>query len=241
MILIGSVLLHWRVVLGWTSLDLERLCSLHLLLKNAVLSLLCILDLLLDVDLQILFRKSHFFFCGLSCDLNFLRVRLGLLDGIVWKLLLFLLGLLECRCNFMLGKLGFFSVHSQLRGLVKFLWLLLRLLNDGANELGPLLNSHFHPHIKCISNLDALLFNMVWSSFPCSGQSLIRDLTNFFWLFQLSQLSSLVQLLLDGLKSDGCGTLLVEQPLTDQVLVGRVSLFKWHFNDDCLVVNSLHL
>ena len=50
-----SVLLDWRMILGWTSHGLERLRSLNFLLQDGVLSLLCIFDPLFDVDLQVLF------------------------------------------------------------------------------------------------------------------------------------------------------------------------------------------
>lgn len=81
--MIASVLLAWRVIFGRTSLSLERLRSLYLFLKDIILSLLSILDLLLDVDLQILFGHGLLFPGALNCDLDFFRVGLGFLDSVI--------------------------------------------------------------------------------------------------------------------------------------------------------------
>jgi len=218
------------MILWRTSLGLERLSSLNLFLKDIVLSLLCILDLLFNVDLQVLFWKSLLFSGDLGCTLDFFGIGLGLFHGIICKLFLLQLSLLKSWCDFILGQLGFFLIHSELGCLIQFLSLLLCLLNDGADKLWSLLDSDLHPLIKVVSNLDRLLFDIVRSSLPCSRQSLIRDLTNFLGLLLLSQFSSLIQFLLNRLKCDWSHALLVEQPLANQILVGRIRLLKRNFN-----------
>lgn len=121
------------MIFGWTSLDLELLGRLDLHLENAVLSLLGILDLLQDVELQVLLRHGFFLLVALNSGLHLLRVGLGLLHGVIRQLLLLLLGLLESTS--LLAGHAFFPIHSKLRGLVKFLRLFLGLLNNGADEL----------------------------------------------------------------------------------------------------------
>ena len=152
------------------------------------------------------------------------------MHGIICKLLLLQLSFLESRCDLVLSQFGFIPVHSELGCLIQFLSFLLCLLNNGADKLGSLLDSDLHPLIKVVSNLDRLLFDIVRSSLPSSGQSLIRDLTNFLGLLLLSQFSSLIQFLLNGLKSDWSHALLVEQPLANQILVRRIRLLKRNFN-----------
>jgi len=184
--------------------------SLDLLLKDVLLSFLGIFDLLLELHLQVHFGKSLLFSGSSNCAQDFLRMSLGSLDGVIGKLLLLLLSLFEGRCDFEHGELCLFSIHSHLRCLVELLGLLLRLLNDGADELGSLLDSDLHPLIEDSSDLFRLLFIFVRSSLPCSGQSLIRDLTNFLGLLQFPQFSGLALFLLNGLESDWCDILLVE-------------------------------
>lgn len=177
-----SVFLQRRVVLGWTSHNLEWLCSFDLLLNEIILSLLGIFDPLLDVNLQVFFRESLFLLCALNGDKDFFRMRLGFLDGNIRILFLLLLSLLKGSGDFMLGSLALFSDHPDLRCFVKFFRLLLCFLNNGVDKLRSLLDSHFHPLIKSIPYLDGLLLDVVASSLPGSGQSLIGDLTNFFGL-----------------------------------------------------------
>jgi hypothetical protein len=71
------------MIFGWASHDLERLSGLDLFLDDGILSLLGFLHLLLNVERQVLFRDGLLLFVGLHSCKDLVRVRLGLLDGVV--------------------------------------------------------------------------------------------------------------------------------------------------------------
>lgn len=161
---------------------MEHLGSLDLFLRGNLLARLGILLLLLNVLDSRLCSKLFLVFLDLYSREHLLSVCLGLLHCCLRELLLLHLRKVDLfKDRLMLGLDGVLSVLTALGGLFKLLSLLLSLLNDHADELGSLLDGHFHLDIEGGSDLGRLSLDEVRSPLSGSGQSLLSGLSDFFW------------------------------------------------------------